>query len=211
MPTYTVVVNGKKYRVEVEEISIGSFRVNVNGKEEIIDIAEEKGIPLKKVEEKAETAKPTESNAIKAEMSGSIVKILVNVGSKVKSGDPLLVLEAMKMENEVVAPFDGVVEKIFVKEGDRVQQGDLLVVIGPSNLGDKASENGNSIKAEMAGTIVRIVKSEGENVRKGEPVVILEAMKMENEVVAPFDGVVEKIFVKEGDRVQQGDLLFSLS
>ena len=126
MSTYTVVVKGKKYKVEVEEISVGRFRVNVNGKEEIIDMLEETRALVKKAEEKIETAKLDESNAVKAEMAGTIVRVVKSEGENVRKGEPVVILEAMKMENEIVAPMDGVVEKIFVKEGDRVQQGDLL-------------------------------------------------------------------------------------
>ena len=63
----------------------------------------------------------------------------------------------------------------------------------------------------MSGTIVRILKKEGDAVSKGEPVLILEAMKMENEIVSPYDGVISKIAVKEGDKVQAGEVLAVIS
>ena len=63
-------------------------------------------------------------------MPGTILKINCAVGSSVKKGDVLLLLEAMKMENEIMAPADGVVSAISVKAGDTVNSGDTLIVLG---------------------------------------------------------------------------------
>ncbi len=62
-------------------------------------------------------------------MQGTIVKILVEVGQEVKSGDAVAVLEAMKMENQLQADKDGTVKAINVQPGDKVGAGDVLVVI----------------------------------------------------------------------------------
>jgi biotin carboxyl carrier protein len=62
-------------------------------------------------------------------MQGTIVKILVEVGQEVKSGDAVAVLEAMKMENQLQADKDGTVKAINVKAGDKVGSGDVLIVI----------------------------------------------------------------------------------
>jgi biotin carboxyl carrier protein len=66
---------------------------------------------------------------IKAPMPGLIVEIMVREGTNVKSGKGLLVVEAMKMQNEMSAPIDGVVKKILVKQGQTVNSGDALIVI----------------------------------------------------------------------------------
>jgi pyruvate carboxylase subunit B len=66
---------------------------------------------------------------IKASMQGMVLKILVSVGSAVKQGETLLVLEAMKMENPVTSPRDGKVTDIFVDTGDIVSGGDVLLVV----------------------------------------------------------------------------------
>ena len=63
-------------------------------------------------------------------MPGTILKINVSVGSQVKKGDVLLILEAMKMENEIMAPSDGKVLAVSVKAGDAVEAGTALVSIG---------------------------------------------------------------------------------
>lgn len=66
---------------------------------------------------------------VQAQMPGRIVKVLVKAGEKVRTGQGLLVLEAMKMENEVRAPADGIVKRVFVKDGDRVETRADLVEI----------------------------------------------------------------------------------
>lgn len=64
---------------------------------------------------------------ITAFIPGTIKKVYVKKGDRVKEGDKLVVLEAMKMKNELVAPFDGKVRDIFVKEGDRVAKAQVIV------------------------------------------------------------------------------------
>ncbi len=60
-------------------------------------------------------------------MPGKVVKILVNSGDHVSKGDPVVILEAMKMENEIKSPTDGIVKTIYVKEGDALEQGVLMI------------------------------------------------------------------------------------
>lgn len=75
-------------------------------------------------------ARGGQPGAVAAQIAGRVISIKVKVGDAVKSGDVLLLLEAMKMENEIKAPTDGVVREIPVREGDRVAEGDTLAVIG---------------------------------------------------------------------------------
>jgi methylmalonyl-CoA carboxyltransferase small subunit len=69
----------------------------------------------------------TSANALTAPMSGTVVTVLIEAGADVKSGDTLLVLEAMKMETEVTAPKDGKVKSVDVEVGDAVQGGQVLI------------------------------------------------------------------------------------
>lgn len=71
----------------------------------------------------------TARGAVTAQIAGRIVRIDAKVGDAVKAGDVLLILEAMKMENEIKAPVDGVVKEIPVSEGARVTEGDVLAVV----------------------------------------------------------------------------------
>ena len=64
---------------------------------------------------------------VTAPLPGTIWKVEVEVGAQVKEGDAVVILEAMKMENEIIAEMDGVVKAILVKKGDPVQAGDVLV------------------------------------------------------------------------------------
>lgn len=67
---------------------------------------------------------------VTAQIAGRILSVRVTAGDTVKAGDVLLLLEAMKMENEVKAATDGTVKEVLVKEGDRVSEGDTLAIIG---------------------------------------------------------------------------------
>lgn len=86
----------------------------------------------------AGTAKPAEpavvaedtGQGVRAPMPGKIVKVLVKTGEKVAVGDPVVTLEAMKMENELCAPAEGTVKAVPVRQGDSVEAGQLLVAIG---------------------------------------------------------------------------------
>jgi len=73
---------------------------------------------------------PSGSTQITAPMPGTIVKVNVNAGDIVKRAQPVLVLEAMKMENDIVSPVDGKVLAIYTKQGASVNTGDLLISIG---------------------------------------------------------------------------------
>ncbi|AMQ17692.1 sodium-extruding oxaloacetate decarboxylase subunit alpha [Thermococcus peptonophilus] len=78
----------------------------------------------------ASTPVPAGEGVVTAPMPGKILRVLVKEGEQVKTGQGLLILEAMKMENEIPAPKDGVVKKILVKEGDTVNTGDPLIEMG---------------------------------------------------------------------------------
>ena len=72
---------------------------------------------------------PIDAGAVTSPMAGVIMSILVDQGDSVKQGQPLVVLEAMKMENQITAPVAGTVKSVDVKEGDSVQEGHILLVL----------------------------------------------------------------------------------
>lgn len=72
---------------------------------------------------------PTDGTVVAAPLPGNVLSINVTAGEEVKEGDVLLLIEAMKMENEVVAPCGGIVQKIAVSPGQMVSTGDVLAVI----------------------------------------------------------------------------------
>ncbi len=69
------------------------------------------------------------SGGLIAPMPGKVIELKVKVGSKVKKGDSLVILEAMKMEHQVSAPEDGKVKEVFVKKGEQLENGALLMVL----------------------------------------------------------------------------------
>jgi oxaloacetate decarboxylase alpha subunit len=112
----------------------GVYSVRVNGKEFTVEVAESgqlgsvSAAPAAPV---AATSAPAASgDAVKAVLAGNIFKVHVAVGETVSEGDPLLVVEAMKMETVVSAPRAGTVTDVAVREGDTVVVGDSLVSIG---------------------------------------------------------------------------------
>lgn len=124
MKNYTITVNGNVYDVVVEEgASTGAAPAAAP--------AAPKAAPAAP---KAAPAAPQASSAagsvkIEAGAAGKIFKIEANVGQAVKAGDPIVILEAMKMEIPVVAPQDGTVASIDVTVGDPVEAGALLATL----------------------------------------------------------------------------------
>ena len=135
---FIVSVNGTEYDVAVREVNDSSVAVApvvnpvVVAPTPVVTQEIVQSEPPKQ-EEKAPVAVPTPSaGAIKvtAPMPGNIWKLKTNIGAKVNKHDVLLILEAMKMENEIVAPEAGTVTNILVKEGDSVNPGQVMVEIG---------------------------------------------------------------------------------
>ena len=142
MKTYKYTINGNAYEVAINEVNDTTAKVTVNGEEYKVEWEkpkEEK--PVVKVQPAA--AKPTaapapaaapsvaavKGNAIKTPLPGVIIDVKVNVGDMVKKGDTVVVLEAMKMENNINADRDGKIIAIQVAKGDTVADGAVLVVM----------------------------------------------------------------------------------
>ncbi|EEJ51841.1 biotin/lipoyl-containing protein [Oribacterium sinus] len=119
MKQYTITVNGVAYDVTVEEKNGGV----VSAPKAVEKSAPAAAAPVAS----APQAAAKEGNvAVSAPMPGKILAVKAKEGDSVKAGDVLLVLEAMKMENDIVAPQDGVVASINVKVGDSVESGAKL-------------------------------------------------------------------------------------
>lgn len=118
MKNYTITVNGTVYDVTVEEGGAGSAPVRA-------------AAPAPKAAPAPAAAPAGDAGSIEvsASVPGKVFKVEANVGQTVKSGDPIIILEAMKMEIPVVAPEDGTVASIDVSVGDAVESGDVLATL----------------------------------------------------------------------------------
>ena len=122
MKNYRITVNGTAYDVAVEELGAGAAPVAAAATPAPVVAA---------APAPAAPAAPAAAGSIEvaAPMPGKILNVKASVGTAVKKGDVILILEAMKMENDVVAPEDGTVASINVSAGDAVEAGDVLATL----------------------------------------------------------------------------------
>lgn len=150
MKKFNYTINGIKYRVEINSIEGNVAEVTVNGNSYNVEIEQEiKQMPTKPVAPVARPAAPTATpkptapatpapaatsggsgTAVVSPLPGVIIGVHCKVGDEVKRGQRILVLEAMKMENDIKADRDGTITSIAVSQGDNVQEGATLVTIG---------------------------------------------------------------------------------
>ncbi|HHW43001.1 biotin/lipoyl-binding protein [Desulfofundulus thermobenzoicus] len=138
MKKFKVLVNGEPFEVQVEEMQAVPPAPSVKlvssrpaaSPPPAVQAAPAAPEPVKTAPAPPPPAAPAGAGAVTAPMPGNINAVKVKPGDQVKAGDPLVVLEAMKMENEITAPVAGTVEEVRVKAGQTVNNGDVLVVIG---------------------------------------------------------------------------------
>ena len=122
MKNYTITVNGTAYDVTVEEGGAGS----------VATTAAPKAVPKAAPKAAPKAVAPAGAQGsvkIQAPMPGKILAVKANAGQAVKKGEVVLVLEAMKMENEIVAPQDGTIAGVNVAVGGQVEAGDVLATM----------------------------------------------------------------------------------
>lgn len=144
MKKFKFTIRGNKYDVELLNIEDNIAEIDVNGSKYEVEIEQEvkttktpklvrpKVVPSSE-SDRAKTSKPTErkgAGLVKAPLPGTILQVFVKEGDLVKSGDKLLIMEAMKMENSIKADKEGKVSAVKVNAGDAVLEGDVLVEIG---------------------------------------------------------------------------------
>ena len=117
MKKYRVNVNGVTYEVEVEEMAGAPAAQPVPA------------VPQGEAPRAPHVATPVAGETILAPMPGNILDVRVSIGQTVKAGDVLMILEAMKMENEIMCPRDGRVASVNVRKGDTVEPDTVLCVI----------------------------------------------------------------------------------
>lgn len=140
MKKFKFTIRGNAYDVEVKEEDGNICKVEVNGTSYEVEINKEiqktktptlvrSSIPVQRKESKIKKNVSSRATLIKAPLPGLILKINKQTGEEVKKGDTILIMEAMKMENNVLAEKDGFISAIKVKEGDNVLQNDILAEI----------------------------------------------------------------------------------
>ena len=140
MKNYSFTINGQKYEVHIKSFEENTAEIEVNGTGYTVEVNSEvkksktptlvrKPIEMKPGEGLIKKSASTGGYILKAPLPGSIFKMLVHVGDTVTKGQTLLVMEAMKMENNIQCEKDGVVKEVKVKVGDAVLQNDALIII----------------------------------------------------------------------------------
>ena len=119
MKKYNVTVNGTAYEITLEVADLADVKATASAKTEAPAQA-----PVA-----APAAAPAGGETVASPMPGTILSVNVQNGAKVQKGDILMILEAMKMENEITAPCDGTVSSVNVTKGSAVETGETLCVI----------------------------------------------------------------------------------
>lgn len=125
----SMIVDGKSIPVSVEPASDGQMRVTIDGQRTVVQVKDERDLL---VDEFGLGDEEAAGGVVRAPMPGLVLDLLVSEGDEVEAEQGLLVLEAMKMENELKAPSGGIVGAIHVESGQAVDKEDLLIEIEPA-------------------------------------------------------------------------------
>jgi biotin carboxyl carrier protein len=120
----SIIIDNKSYAVNINEKG-DTHEILIDGDYYYVEILDE----IKKMLREKKLVETKGKQILEAPMPGNITKLLVDEGDTVKKDQPLLILVAMKMENEIKSPKDGVVSKIYVKPNEAVTTGTKLIVV----------------------------------------------------------------------------------
>ena len=129
MKNFKFTINGNVYEVAVETAENGKSNVTVNGKSYVVETEAQAAQPTVRRAAVAGASAKSVSGVMKSPLPGKVLKVLVSAGQAVKRGETLMVIESMKMENNIPAPRDGKVTAVHVAAGNSVMQGDALIDI----------------------------------------------------------------------------------
>lgn len=237
MKEFKFKISGLDYSATVAEENAGSLVVTVNGQAYQVEVPQTKAAAPVMARGNAGAAQAGGPKNINSELPGTVTKIVAANGQRVKKGDVLLVIEAMKMANDIVSDVEGTVQRIAVTEGQSVNQGDLLVEMvadavaapaaaaapapkatpapaaapAPAPAAPKAAAGAKVVEAPLPGTITKVLVKPGQALKAGETVCMMEAMKMENSITVEFAGTVKSVLVEVGAQVQSGQALVELA
>ena len=266
MKKFKFSIDNNPFEVNVTELENGQIDVEVNGSNYIVTIDREgtkaanapapKAAPVAAPKAAAPAAAPKAAapaaapapaasgavKTVKSALPGSVTKLVMEVGQAVKKGDTVMMIEAMKMENEIKAECDGTIAKFHVAAGQSVMADDKLFDIAVSGApvaaapvaaapvaapapkpaaapapkaepaaAPAAGGPAKALKSPLPGSITKILVTPGQAVKKGETLLMMEAMKMENEIKAEKDGVVAEIKVTVGQNVMNDEVLLTIA
>ncbi len=270
MKKFKFSIDNNPFEVNVTELENGQIDVEVNGSNYIVTIDREgtkaanapakvapKAAPAAAPKATAPAAAPKATPAaapaaapapattgavktVKSQLPGSVTKLVAEVGQAVKKGDTVMMIEAMKMENEIKAECDGTIAQFYVEPGKSVMADDKLFDIAPAGAAvapkaaaaapapapapkpaaapapapaaaPAAGGPAKPLKSPLPGSITKILVTPGQAVKKGETVMMMEAMKMENEIKAEKDGVIAEIKVAVGQNVMNDEVLLTIA
>jgi len=237
MKEFKFKIGGQDYAATVEDLKDGQMKVTVNGQTYQVEVPQTKAkgpqVVMAPVAPEVQTTGSKTQNVC-SELPGTVTKINVTDGQRVKRGEVLLVIEAMKMANDIISEVDGTVQRVAVTQGQSVNQGDVLVemvadfvaakaevtpkpapvapapVAAPAPAPAAAPAGAKTVTAPLPGTITKVTVKVGDTVNAGDTVLLMEAMKMENNITAEFGGTVKAILVETGNQVQSGQALVEL-
>lgn len=142
MKNYKFTIHGTQYEVEINSVEDQTIKLNLNGTPYEVKVDKEikqtktpklmRSVAVPSTESDAAVAKTNAASAsseIKSPLPGTVLDVMVKEGDTVKVGQHLLLLEAMKMENNIDSDKEGVVKSIKVRKGDAVMEGDVLIVM----------------------------------------------------------------------------------
>lgn len=122
---HSIIMNNKSHGVQITSLGNSNYEVRNKGDYFLVNVIDE----LKKMRMARSKSSVVGRQVITAQMPGVILKVYVKQGDTVKAGDPLCVLVAMKMENEIRSPIDGTVKEVYVKDNDKMTVGDKMLVV----------------------------------------------------------------------------------
>ena len=237
MKDFKFKISGKDYTATVEDLNGGQMKVTVNGQTYQVEVPQTKAQAPRVATAAAAGAQTGGPKNVNSELPGTVTKINVTNGQRVKCGDVLLVIEAMKMANDIVSDVDGTVQRVAVTPGQSVNQGDLLVEMvadcvaakaevapkpapaapvaapapAPAAAPASAPVGAKVVTAPLPGTVTKLVLKVGDAVNVGDTVLLMEAMKMENNITSEYAGTIKAILVEAGAQVQSGQALVELN
>ena len=134
--TYDIEIDGEVYSVIIDEIEDGKLKATVSGIEYLVNLPEGSESTPSPRRRSSGGGSKGKSGTVSTSIPGKIVTLEVTEGQEVSEGQVILILEAMKMQNEVTAPISGTVASVNCSEGDNVEANMALVVIQPKSEGE---------------------------------------------------------------------------